>query len=50
MANAHDEKADAKKQQLEAKYNEFKAKIKEAGADGKLFIKDKLHDLSSLID
>lgn len=49
MKDAYDEKSDAQKEQLQAKFDELVAKIKEAGADGKIFIKEKIADLQSLI-
>lgn len=49
MNDPHVEKAEAQKAKMKAKYDEFIANIKEAGADGKIFMKDKIEDLKALM-
>jgi hypothetical protein len=50
MKDPHIEKKEAEREQMDAQFELLKARIKEAGADGKIFLKEKLEQLQKMMD
>lgn len=50
MTNAQDQKREAQAEQLQAQFDKLQAQIKEAGADGKIFLQEKLKQLQEMLD
>lgn len=50
MDNAQEQKKQAQAEKLEAEFDKLKAQIKEAGADGKIFLKEKMEQLKEMMN
>jgi hypothetical protein len=50
MTDPTKEKAQAKREEIEADWEKLKAKLKESSADTKIFFKEKLSELQELFD
>lgn len=50
MNDPQADKLKAQNEQLEAEFSKLQAKIKEAGADGQIFLKEKLNQLQKMLD